>query len=103
MNNKLETITVKFKASDFKNNEYVDSTDCPLARAVRRTLKISKSKLVGVDCFEVDVYVKREANISVRRFKNGIFDIYKYREVKALFEANPKTDFSIKLTELELK
>ena len=91
----MKDLEVTIIAKDFINANYIDNEDCPLARAVKRTLRITSSKncSVGVDC--ECVYVNKKG--VTYDYKNGVFNMDTYLKVKEMIKKDPKATYTITL------
>lgn len=94
----MKTIDIIITPKDFKGNCYMDSFDCPLARAVRRTLDIKKDYIVGVDIF--NVCIRDKDGYRIKDFKNNGFNIVKFKEVEELFKKDPNATYTTTITEI---
>lgn len=70
----MKTIKVILENKHFKDADYTDNGDCPLARAIRQKLKINRDKII-VGPFGVEIN-GREYNI-VGKFFAEEYDLLK--------------------------
>lgn len=94
----MKTIDITITPEDFKNAQYVDSYDCPLARAVRRTLNVKEDFIVGVDV--INVAIRDKDGRRIKDFKNNGFNILKFREVEEIFKKDPNATYVTTITEI---
>lgn len=88
-----ENLKVTITKKDYKGTDYHNNLDCPLARAVRRTLKLKKEDEVGVDIVSVRVETKKGTIF----YNNGVFGYPQYLKLETKLRTNPKATMTVTL------
>lgn len=95
-----DSIEVQFKPRDFKGNTYFGNNyDCPLARAVKRTLKVN---YVYVGHNDVTIYSDTINSIRIKLAEYESLSVYdwgieQYEELVENVKKKKKLNFSLKL------